>query len=496
MTEEYHNPYGEGDVVTDVPGPTLAETVPESRAAYGKLAKNPKFRLLWISQFVSGIGDWLVIGLLMPLVTALSGGSSFAVAGIMIAKIIPSLVLSSFTGVFVDRFDRRRLMIACDLVRAVLTVGLIFTGSLWVIYLIVLLMEVASLFFYPAKSALIPYLVDEQDVALANGLSYTTQQASMLVGLTMSGAIVGGFEAIVRWVLRWPLPQGTEVIQRALLGPRAGVFVDAFTFLFSATAILIMGVSAKAHREGKLDLSLIGKDVVDSFKFLAGHAEMRGFLTTVGLAILGGGAIIPVGQVYVTENLSGAERFISHVPVLQQLNLAPQTFMLVFLAIGMTAGALVVPKLAERLSMQALFLGGVSAFGVSMLFFSTVSIYWIAAVFAITSGFCIAGVNVAGNTYVIHTVSDELRGRVFTAMESVIRVALLTSMVVLAPLGDVLAGVVKRVQATRGVSLGGYTITGSRLTLLVASLIVIGAAFYAYRNLDWRNGSSPAVADE
>ncbi len=80
---------------------TLSAKVP-----YSAVLSNKRFRRLWFSQFISGTGDWLVIGLLIPLVTTLSGGSAFAVAGIMIAKILPSLFLSSFTGVFVDHFDR------------------------------------------------------------------------------------------------------------------------------------------------------------------------------------------------------------------------------------------------------------------------------------------------------------------------------------------------------------------------------------------------------
>jgi dTMP kinase len=113
------------------------------KTPYGAVLRNRRFRALWLSQFVSGLGDWLVIGLLIPLVTTLSGGSPFAVAGIMIAKIIPSLLFSSVIGVFVDRFDRRRLMIACDVVRALLTLILLFTSSLALIYLTVLTMEIA-----------------------------------------------------------------------------------------------------------------------------------------------------------------------------------------------------------------------------------------------------------------------------------------------------------------------------------------------------------------
>ncbi len=461
----------------------------EGRPRYSAVLGNPRFRRLWVSQFVSGIGDWLVIGLLIPLVTTLSGGSAFAVAGIMIAKILPALMLSSVVGVFVDRFDRRKLMIAADVARALLTIGLLFTDSLMLIYVVVFLMEVASLVFMPAKNALIPHLVEPDDLATANGLSYTTQQASMLIGLTMSGALLAAFEAVVRWVLQSGFPFVDLLVgpfAPALLGPRAGVIMNSLSFVFSAAVVTTIKVVSQPQREGKLSLSLIGKDAIDSFRFLGHHHQLRGLLVTIGLALLGGGAIVSVGVVYVQQNLTGGVPFLDQVEMLQSLIAAPQTFMLVFLALGMVIGALVVPRLATRVPLQLLFLGGVGTFGASMLIFALASAYWTAVVFALVAGFCIACITVAGNTYVARVVSDEVRGRVFTALESVIRVALLMSMVVVAPIGDMASRAVRAVALARGIAPSDITLTGSRLTLLLASVIVIAAAIYAYRTLDWR----------
>lgn len=476
-----------------------------TRGAYRRLASNTGFRHLWLSQFVSGVGDWLVIGFLMPLVTTLSGGSSFAVAGILIAKIIPALVFSSVIGVFVDRFDRRLTMIVCDLVRAVLALGLIAiagmpaTTQLGFIYLIVLLMETASLFFFPSKNALIPYLVEERDVAAANGLSYTTQQVSMLVGLAGAGAIIAAFEASIQGIQGLDLPAVNGIINffwPALLGPRAGVFLNSLTFLVSAFSIYGIKIAARAaHARGEFSVSLIGKDVVESFRFLAGHMELRHFLMTIGLAILGGGTIIPVGLVFVQQELSGLGPFLTRVELLHGLAASPQTFMLVFLALGMAAGALIVPRLAERLSLQLLFLGAVAGFGLSMFGFASVGTYGVAGVFAALAGLCIAMVTVAGNTYVIENVNDAIRGRVFTAMESVIRVSLLLSMIVMAPLGDFAAGIVKRIVEAQGGILAEVTVTGSQIALQLAALIVLGAAFYAFRTLNWRKEDERPLVD-
>ena len=467
------------------------------KVPYAGVLKNRRFRALWLSQFVSGIGDWLVIGLLIPLVTTLTGGSSFAVAGIMIAKIIPSLLFSSLIGAFVDHFDRRRLMIACDVARALLTLILLVTNSLPVIYLTVLLMELASLFFSPARNALVPRLVTDAEVAVANGLAYTTQQASMLIGLTMSGAILAGFEAVVRLFLASGVPIVDVLagpLAPALLGPRAGVVLNSLTFVLSAALLWSIRVQVRPERErGRFELALIGRDALESFRFLGQHRELRGLLVTIGLAILGGGSVITVGLAYVQDILADGLPILDQFEAVRRLVAAPQTFVLVLLALGMASGAIVAPRLARHIPLQMLFLGAVTAFGVAMFVFASVSAYWVSMIFAVAAGFCIACLTVAGNTYVVRTVSDDIRGRVFTAMESVIRVSLLLSMVMVAPLADVLAALVTHLSA--GMSDPSW-FTGPRITLQIASLIVLAAAYHAYRTLNWRMAEEPGRAED
>ncbi len=429
--------------MADTPTVIVATPEPKSRP-YSAVLRNKRFRALWMSQFVSGLGDWLVIGLLIPLVTTLTDGSSFAVAGIMIAKMVPSLLFSSVIGVFVDRFDRRRLMIACDLVRALLTLFLLFTNSLAVIYMTVLLMEIASLFFSPARSALIPRLVAEEDVAVANGLCVHDAAGehahrSHDVGRDPRG--VRGDRALgprERPRRSWTCSSARSR-RRFWVRARASCSTASRSCV-SATLLWSIRVRVRPDRDGGgFQLSLIGKDALESFRFLGGHKELRGLLVTIGMAILGGGAIITVGLTYVQGNLAEGIPILEQFEAIQRLIAAPQTFMLVLLALGMVTGAILVPRLASRIPLQALFLGAVTVFGACMLVFASVGVYWVSIIFGFTAGFCIACLTVAGNTYVAQTVSDDIRGRVFTAMESVIRVSLLLSMVVVAPLADLLA---------------------------------------------------------
>ncbi|MDR3686663.1 MAG: MFS transporter [Coriobacteriia bacterium] len=465
-----------------------------SSGAYRRLFANKNFRRMWYGQFVSGIGDWLVIGFLIPLVTTMSGGSSFAVAGILVAKIIPALVFSSFIGVGVDRFDRRKVMIWTELAATAISLTLVFASNVWQVYFAVLALETTSLCFWPARNSLIPYLVDKDDVTAANGLAYTTGQASMIIGLTAAAGILGVYETVVRWVLHNSPPTINALVgplAPALLGARAGVILDSFTFLFSAIMIISMVVTAQPPRKKEpLSWSLIGKDVFDSLKFLGSQRELRSLIITIGLAILGGATIIPVGANYVTQNLSGALPFASRFEQLRQLTATPTTFMLVFMAFGMVFGALTIPRFEHRIRLQWLFGGSVMAFGLALLGFASVTTYGVAGLFAMAAGACVATLSVAGNGYVVRTTSDELRGRVFTALESVQRLSLLLSMIVMAPIADLIGKYVYDFAVKHQLTTQTVYWTGSRITLQLSSLIVMGAAVYAFRALRW----SPTVA--
>jgi len=468
-----------------------------AKGGYRRLFMIRAFRNLWIGQTISGVGDWLVIGLLIPLVSGLAPGSSMAVAGIMIAKIVPSLLIGSVLGVLVDRFDRRRLMIGTNIINGVLCLGLISASSgmfsagwaLAIIYAITFLMEINNLLFVPAKNAILPELVEERDLAAANGLSYTTAQASMLIGLVASGAIVSAFGAFLKLVIAANVPLLSALVkaQPTLIGPQGGIVLDFFSFLIAAALFATVRVARQAHHGRALDLRLIGRDVVESWTTLKEHRELRGFLTSIGLAILGGGAIYSVGLVYVQQNLSGGVPFLDLVPDIQRVaTQGPQTFMLVFLGLGMFLGAVVVPKVANRLSLELLFVTGIAGFGLALLGFSLVNVYWVAALFGMAAGFLVAQVTVAGNTYVAVTVAEEVRGRIFAALESVLRVAILASMVLTAPLGDLAGSIVRGIVESTGGNPAQLTLTGSRITLILASVIVLAAAVYASFAIDWR----------
>jgi MFS family permease len=155
------------------------------------LRTNRNFRLLFIGQAVSQLGDWFnsvaVFALLLDLT-----GSATAVAWMMIVQFLPMAVVGPFAGVVVDRVDRRRLMIAADVIRGVLILGLLLVrrpDQVWLAYVVMTLAVSASAFFEPARTATIPNVTSAEELMPANALSSATWSAMLAIGASVGGLV-------------------------------------------------------------------------------------------------------------------------------------------------------------------------------------------------------------------------------------------------------------------------------------------------------------------
>jgi len=155
------------------------------------LRTNRNFRLLYIGQTVSQLGDWFnsvaVYALLLDLT-----GSATAVAWMMIVQFLPIAIVGPVAGVVVDRVDRRRLMIAADLVRGLLILGLLLVRRpehVWLAYVVMALTVSASAFFEPARTATIPNLTSGAELMPANALSSATWSAMLALGASLGGLV-------------------------------------------------------------------------------------------------------------------------------------------------------------------------------------------------------------------------------------------------------------------------------------------------------------------
>ena len=209
--------------------------------AYSKLLKNRNFFFLLSGQVVSQFGDRLAIMALVAFIYNRFGTSSLGLAKTMFFALLPVFLINPLAGVYVDRWDKRKVMYICDVARGVLLISLglflVSMKSLVPLYIAIFLAFCATRFFVPAKMAIIPSLVKEKEIVMANSLVSVTANIAAILGFGL-GAIIVEFT-----------------------GPRGGFLLDGCTLLASALFIIFIKVKPQGTFRGK-DLVDLGKHVV------------------------------------------------------------------------------------------------------------------------------------------------------------------------------------------------------------------------------------------
>ena len=232
------------------------------------LKKNLSFRRLWYGQIASELGDWFHYIALYALVLKMDG-SATAMAGIMIAKLLPLVIVSPFAGVVADRISRKKIMIAADLLRFLVILGFLTIENdkeLWLLYVLTVLELVFASFFEPARNAIIPSIVKGTELVTANSLSGTTWSVMVSVGAVSGGVFV------------------------AFMGIELAFLLNSITFLLSAFFIGMVDYREEhlTHSKKEVEKS-IWTFFVDGFKYLFSEPYILGVtLLKSGLAISGG----------------------------------------------------------------------------------------------------------------------------------------------------------------------------------------------------------------
>jgi len=209
------------------------------------------FALLWLGGLISNTGDWLlIIGL--PVYVYLLTGSALATSITLITAYVPNLVFGSVAGVFVDRFDRKRIMIASDLLRAALAflIPVLVPYNIAWLYVIVLLSSSIGQFFDPAQASVLPEVATDDELAAANSLMAISSFGSTAVGFAASGLIASQFS--IDWAF----------------------YIDGATFLFSAGSIALLHL-ATFKTEEDTKVSTIIRNMKSGFQFLLGKPILR-----------------------------------------------------------------------------------------------------------------------------------------------------------------------------------------------------------------------------
>ena len=214
------------------------------------LTENRNFRRLYLARLVSLFGDWFNLLAALALLRAIGAESAGAFGGVLILKMLPSALLAPVAGVLADRFSRRALMMGADLLRAVIVAGML--SALWfpdprLIYVLLGLQAAVSVFFEPARSAILPDIVRPEELTAANALGAATWSTMLALG----SAVGGLFTATLGWHAALVVDVGSYLLSALLLlGVREPPWTRAAAGgLWSGFANLAEGVRYMA-REG------------------------------------------------------------------------------------------------------------------------------------------------------------------------------------------------------------------------------------------------------
>ncbi|MCA9996389.1 MAG: MFS transporter [Anaerolineales bacterium] len=352
------------------------------------LWQNRNFRLLWLAQIISGMGDVLYsVGVMVHVFQ--QTGSALQTTGVLIAQSLPRFLLGPIAGAMVDHYPRQRVLIVMDLVRAAL-VGLLLlvvrqgSVNLWGIYLVVAGITAASTFYQPARIAIVPSLVERFNLVRANSVLIGTAQGTMAVGYMLGGLLT----------LR--------------IGFGSFVLFNLLTFLVSAalTALMRIQPRSEAEKQAQKARMPLRQSVLEGYTYLKNNPVVRPLVVMELLEHVPHGIWSSALMLVFAEKAlrAGADAW--------------GTMSALYFA-GMMAGAVVASVAAKRLERYpGLIIGGNAlASGVLTFLFALSPVTWVAVVLAFLFGPPSAVRDVVQDTLLQTVADDELLGRVYALRE-------------------------------------------------------------------------------
>lgn len=364
----------------------------EPQGSLLRVLKNGNFLALWIGQIISQFGDRLaqmaLIGLYLKQTAGISLSHSVPVMrNLFFFSTLPILLFSPLAGVYVDRWSRKKTLIAADLLRAglILLIPLLagYTDGMWSIYGVIFLVFTVTCFFSPAKSAIIPNLVKKRELLAANSLSNITRLIAMIGGVTAGGIIV------------------------AWTGTKMSFYLDSLSFLLSGVAILAIRIKEDPPPEESKDgIRRVAKELVAGLSFIRKKKRVK-FVATSLFILMGASGI---GYLLVT------------VFVTKALNLGTigLSVLATFLGMGMLAGSLIYGHFGEQIEREKVIVGGTLICGVCAVLLGGSKSLFLLSLGVSIIGFIASPIMIAAYTLTQELTPDRIRGRVFSALEVII----------------------------------------------------------------------------
>jgi dTMP kinase len=459
-------------------GPPHPEAVQQlhGRGGVRGVLQIPVFRRLYVALALSSMGDWLgflaTTALAVQLVQTFEA-QAYATGGVLVFRLLPAVLFGPLAGAFADRWDRRRTMVVCDLLRFVLFLSIPLVGAWYgrgtetLVWLLVasFLIETVSLFWIPAKEASVPNLVPRERLESANQLT--------LVATYGSAVVAAGLFALLSLISQ---ALGNGVAYFATGPVDLALYVNASTFLFAAATVYRLRElpsPGKQERMAQRAAGVAPPGVLTSLReglaFMSHTPLARGLLIGMLGALAAGGAIIALGRLFAESVLGGGD--------------AAYGLLFGSMFLGIALGVALGPRFLGTMSRRRAFGPAIAAAGLSLVFMALVPVLALTVLATMAVGAGAGLAYVVGITLLGLEVSDELRGRMFGLVQSLMRIDLL----LVTATTPFIAGTI----GTRDVALGRleWSVNGVSVVLLVGGLLATTVGVLSFRQMDDRPGA-------
>jgi dTMP kinase len=413
---------------------------PTSAKTKGVLSIKP-FRRLWSASLVSSFGDWIGLVAITALAQRVSKGTGEgAVALVLSARLLPGFFLGPLAGVVLDRFDRRRLMLICDIGRALVFAFLPFVDTVIGLFFASLFLEALSIGWSSAKEATVPNLVPTSQLPSANSASVAAAYGTFPLG-SLAFALLA---TVSKWLGDFSPLAALRVNQESL-----ALWADGFTFI--ASFLLVRGVAfpKRARARDSDDEQNVFRDLRDGWRFIGTNARVRAVMLGLAAGLFGGGMLVPLGATFARKDLGGGA--------------AGFGALISALGFGVALSVIGLWLNQKRLKPEPFFIGSLFVAAICISLGATSSSMTHAVLWVGGLGLCAGGVYVLGFTIIQTNVEDELRGRIFATMYAMIRVVVLLSFTV--------APIMSRLLGSLALTLG-FHVSGVRVSLWAAAAII------------------------
>ena len=368
-----------------------------------RIFSRSQFSVLWWSGTLSSFGDWATLFASVALASYLGsedGNSELTAVIPIVARIIPAL-MSSFAGILADRFNKKNVMIICDLSRMVIVLGLFFTTTLVQLFLINFLSEIFSLIRQPSRESVVPEVVNDEYLVKANslftvGTYFSLPLASLAFGVISDNSLI---EGIVSYGNGW---NGSVIF-----------VIDSVTFLISSFLLLYLKTDSP-YKNIKKQSNVLG-DLREGLNYFLSVQELRTVTTSISLSLVGAGALFVLGNTYLTESLKFTQSSFG--------------FMIASFGFGIVFTMVILSYFVTSFSRNPFFIGiSMVLTGLSLLFAFNSSEFSTILFFIFISGIGSGSVYLLTISYLQSTTDKNLRGRVFGNFYTIGRLSILLSL--------------------------------------------------------------------